>query len=101
MPQIISPLMGLSFRPAEVKEIVLALEPGDELYLVRDEENEYDSNAIKVVNEDNIFLGFIAKEVAADLAPMMDEDEDLGIIVEVADTVNPRKPNLQITWPDE
>lgn len=67
-------LRGVSHRPIEAKAIVKDLEEGDSLLIERDPHNEFDANAIKVTHEPSgEFIGFVAKEVAVDLAPWMDK----------------------------
>ena len=74
MPQKFESLLrGVSFRPIEAKAIVIALQDGEELNLEREPENAHDVNAIRVVHPPSgEFLGFVAREVAADIAPLMD-----------------------------
>lgn len=70
----ITALRGVSFRPIEAKVIVKGLSVDDELDLERDPHNEYDPNAIKVLDPaSGEFIGFLAKEDAADIAPWMDD----------------------------
>ncbi|KAI5777939.1 SNF2 family helicase [Geopyxis carbonaria] len=45
---------------------------GEKLIVRREPENEYDSNAIRVLNTANIQVGHINKHLAAKLAPLMD-----------------------------
>lgn len=67
-------LRGVSHRPIEVKVLVSELNNGANLLIERDPANQFDTNAIKVISLiDEIFLGFVAKEVAAELAPWMDQ----------------------------
>lgn len=72
-------LMGVNFRPIEAKAIVLKLQEGDALILQREPLNAYDGNAVQVLAPDdnevepNCFLGYVAKEIASDLAPWMDQ----------------------------
>lgn len=67
-------LRGTSFRPIEAKAIVNQLNDGDILALMREPENRFDANAIMVLAPDtNDHLGYVAKEVAVELAPLMDE----------------------------
>ena len=66
-------LRGVNFRPIEAKVRVQELTEGHALTLEREPYNEHDSNAIKVIDpESEIFLGYVAKEVACELAPEMD-----------------------------
>lgn len=41
--------------------------------LVREPDNPHDPNAIKVTTAGVIFLGYLAREIASELAPLMDE----------------------------
>jgi len=67
-----SPLRGLSYRDEKAQIEVFNLFDSNPVQLMRAPENEYDTNAIEVhYNGSN--LGFIAKEVAATLAPIMDD----------------------------
>lgn len=67
-------LRGTSFRPIEAKVVVKELEEGAPLMVERDHENEYDSNAIKVIEPDSSeFIGFVAREDAREIAGWMDE----------------------------
>ena len=49
------------------------LRPGEDLELERDNDNPADPNAIRVMH-DNVFLGWIAREVARPLAVVMDSE---------------------------
>lgn len=75
MQSFLTELVGVSFRPAEAKEVVDALTIGQELTLERDPENEYDASAIKVIDPDSEqFIGFIKSSggEAAEIAPFLD-----------------------------
>lgn len=70
-------LNGVNFRPQEARALVAGLEEGEELVLVREPGNAYDTNAIKVLHPENeIHLGYIEKDIAAELAPRMDDGEE-------------------------
>lgn len=83
MQSFLTELVGVSFRPAEAKEVVDALTIGQELTLERDPNNEYDSNAIKVIADVGegdsgpveVFIGFIKSSggEAAEIAPFLDD----------------------------
>lgn len=91
----LAPLMGANFRPASTKEHIRnELSVGSELSLARDPYNEYDSNAVKVLDGD-YFLGFVSKETAVDIAPLLDSGwtgtaKILSFLSEI-------KPHLEIT----
>lgn len=78
---MISELRGVNFRPKEAKEIVKSLAIETTLTLERDSGNEYDENAVKVLYEDQ-FIGFVAKEDAAEIGPRMDSGEEFICYVE-------------------
>lgn len=56
----------------ERKPFVDALSIDEELILIRDINNEFDINAIKVTNQKGNHVGFVAKDCASILAPKMD-----------------------------
>ena len=65
-------LAGLSFRPIDAKAAANELIEGDQLNLVREPTNRFDENAIQVHTLNGDFIGYIAKDLAATLAPMID-----------------------------
>lgn len=96
MPKYLTNLAGLSFRPAESKDVVKMLRPGMQLDLEREPNNPWDANAIQVfalVRADTTipleiedlghgepegyaerhFIGYVEKLVNAPLARDMDE----------------------------
>jgi len=50
------------------------------IQLVREPENQYDANAIKVIADDRQ-IGYIGKEYATIIAPLMDEYEEFSAVV--------------------
>lgn len=77
MTEFTAYLRGNNFRPIEAKVAYNELEDGDELILLREPGNQYDPNAIMVLQPDTeIHLGYVAKEVAIELASMMDEGQE-------------------------
>lgn len=102
--RFLSPLMGVNFRPAETRELVKDADTFEsyELYLEADPNNEYDPNAVKVlgsVNMEEHFFGFIAKEVAPDVAEALASGADY--IVEVVGWLGTIKPHLEIVFDDQ
>lgn len=75
-------LMGANFRPKETREVLVGLPTGQELSLEREPENPYDPNAVKVIFDAGtgdsgpkpIFLGFVEKAIAEEIAPLLDRD---------------------------
>lgn len=64
--QMTCPVVGVTFRPAQVKNIVKSLNIGDEVQLQADPENEYDSTAVAVYYDDT-HIGFVPKEQNTEL----------------------------------
>lgn len=89
----ISKIVGLQFRKG-AKNRVAAFEGGEVLWLSREPDNQYDVNAIQVfeatLDADNnrargeFFFGYIPKEEAMLLAPIMDAGADIVPIVQNA-----------------
>ncbi len=101
MPAYTLPLVGMHFRPP-AKVILGVLTPGTALRLQREPDNAYDANAVQVfvasadipednhpilehtaesfgfslteiLEQDEWHLGYIAKEFAAEVAPILDD----------------------------
>jgi hypothetical protein len=66
-------LVGAKFRSSAAQAQVLALKQGDQLILEREPNNEFDSNAIKVLSFLGYHIGYVPKHVAPTLAQFMDE----------------------------
>jgi hypothetical protein len=68
-------LVGTHFRGLDAKAVVSAFERGTRVGLEREPENEYDGNAVKVLYgpEPSIHVGYVDRDVAAYLAPLMDD----------------------------
>lgn len=62
-----------SSRQDILEELYTEACDGDAVELRREPDNEYDENAIAVYTEDERQLGFLSRELAADLAPEMDD----------------------------
>lgn len=63
------------------KESVDKLRINDNVYLVREKENQYDKNAISVVNKENRKLGYVEKKRAKEIAPILDKERKNEVIV--------------------
>lgn len=101
--QFLAQLVGNQFVSPEGKEVFRALMQGTELRLRRNPANPYDVNAIEVLDEDGVMLGHINKEVAVDLAPILDAKE--GVVAEghqpeytatLYDFANPKRPTVLV-----
>ena len=64
------PIVGTSFQKGAT-DFLNQLAAGSKLYVLREPLNKYDSNAI-VVTWGRRAVGYLAKEKAAELAPLMD-----------------------------
>jgi hypothetical protein len=83
MTEFTAYLRGNNFRPIEAKVIANNLEEGNVLILMREPGNQYDPNAIQVLDPNTeVHLGYVAKEVAVELAPLMDEGRAFACVVE-------------------
>lgn len=61
----------------KVYELTPLLTVGDELELVRDPQNKYDKNAIRINSRSGEQLGHVPRLDAAVLAPLMDTGKEL------------------------
>jgi hypothetical protein len=71
--------------------------PGRALTLVRDAGNEYDANAIAVESASGERLGFVARELAAELAPRIDAGAPFSALVLREQRDSPRDPRTGVT----
>lgn len=69
-------IAGVKFRPPEAQAVYAELEEGDELHLSREPDNQFDTNAIKVLF-DGTFIGYVPAYLAESLAPMLDDGADI------------------------
>jgi hypothetical protein len=73
-----------------------ALAPGSELELRRDARNEYDANAIAVC-AGGAQVGFVPRELAAELAPALDAGHAWSAVVLREQRPSPRDPRSGVT----
>ncbi len=79
-PKIIKTIVkGISFLD-DRRKIMSHVRIHEKLSLVREPTNVYDSNAIKVIWRDQA-IGYIPKEIAENIAPLMDRGEIFNIVV--------------------
>jgi hypothetical protein len=64
-------LVGVSF--GNCQEVIARLQAGDPVQLVREPDHEYDENAIRVLDSAGELVGYVPRQLAAVLAPLMDE----------------------------
>jgi hypothetical protein len=67
------------------------------LRLRRDRENAYDANAIAVETADGEVLGFVPRELAAEIAPSLDRGEPWTALVLREQRATPRDPRTGLT----
>ena len=93
------PVVGVSFVPGYPNNILALLDinKGVPIELVRNPENPYDKNAIEV-RLNGVMLGHLAKEVAARLAPELDNGAEYwATLYQVrVSPENPNNPGLDI-----
>ena len=70
---IVTRLVGVSYEGRQ--QVVSLLRVGEIVFLVREENNAYDHNAIRVIRGDKSQVGFINRDLAAKLAPVLDRHE--------------------------
>lgn len=104
--QFLPQLVGNQFRQPEEREAFKTLVVGTVLRLERDKANAYDPNAVRVLLDQEegtpLFIGFVDKENAANMAPLLDATPGAVaegwvpevVQCEVFDLVNPKKPTL-------
>jgi hypothetical protein len=74
-----------------------AAAPGQPLVLRRDAANEHDANAIAVDLPDGEPLGFVPRELAAELAPALDAGEPWSAVALRESRPSPRDPRSGLT----
>jgi hypothetical protein len=71
--------------------------PGEALSLRRDRENEFDANAVAVETAGGEVLGFVPRELAAEIAPSLDRGEPFSALVLREQRASPRDPRTGVT----
>jgi hypothetical protein len=74
-----------------------AAAPGRRLVLRREPGNPHDANAIAVATEDGEQLGYVPRELAAELAPELDAARPWAAVVLREQRASPRDPRSGIT----
>ena len=74
-----SKLVGVTFEGRQ--DVIPTLVVGEELVMRREPDNPHDANAIRVWTQDGRDVGHIRKEIAADIAPLIDAGVDYRCIV--------------------
>jgi hypothetical protein len=94
------PVVGVTFVPEypnNILRLVMLSSSPTYVQLVRNPNNAYDSNAVEVRYQDAM-LGHVSKDVAARIAPIMDQgDSYLASVFQVrVSPENPKNPGLDI-----
>lgn len=92
-------LVGVAFRPAGTKDIVRSLIIGDELLLEAEPTNSYHANAVKVLDDEGNHLGYIERDQADEIAPLLAEGAKATAVVQ--SFLSELKPHLRIEIADE
>ena len=74
-----------------------AAAPGRTLVLRRDAGNEHDANAIAVETEDGALLGYVPRELAAELAPELERARPWAARCCASSARSPRDPRTGVT----
>lgn len=92
---ILTSVVGASFRPTEVKNIIRNLAHGDEVILRPEPTNEHDANAVQVFYEDT-FIGYIPKSENVEVLHALASFE--SYVASVVGFANPLKPFVEIEF---
>lgn len=92
-----SSIVGAYYRPQVAKSILYNSDKGDVVTLYRDKENEFDSNAVKVVIKGH-HVGYLGSSDAAVYGPAMD-DQNLLCIHGVMIDPTEKYPRIQFDLP--
>jgi hypothetical protein len=90
----VSGVAGTQFRPGALDSDALA--PGSVLELRREPGNEHDANAI-AVDAGGAHVGFVPREIAAELAPQLDAGRTWSAVVLREQRASPRDPRSGVT----
>lgn len=96
-------LAGAKFRPTFAQLATMSLKVGDEVTLKADPFNEYDHNAVQVLVADENgthHIGFVPREIAADLSPLLQAGCPATCRCVIADAVK-LKPHFLLEVDDE
>ena len=90
----VSGVAGTQFRPGALDSEALA--PGGVLELRREPGNPHDANAI-AVHAGGVHVGFVPRELAAELAPLLDAGRVWSAVVLREQRASPRDPRSGVT----
>lgn len=90
---ILSKVVGNTFAP-NGQELLSKLKSGDQLLWEREPQNKFDKNAIRLCNSDKKKIGYIPKDLAKDLAEMIDNGKIKAMKVKVNQITGSEEKNL-------
>lgn len=95
----ITRLVGAKFRPVEIQQKILDLKLGDTLHAVAEPTNPHDPNAIKLLDFNDNFLGYVAatdykRESLVLASDIVDDLGNLGFVV--AGDVGTNSPKILV-----
>jgi HIRAN domain-containing protein len=94
---VVASVAGAARHHAQALADEDAVAPGRALTLRRDPGNEHDPNAIAVVTQRDEALGFVPRELAAELAPQLDRGIPWSAVVLREQRASPRDPRTGVT----
>lgn len=70
------------------REAFEKLKVDEKIFLVREPDNKFDKNAIKVINNSNEMLGYVVRNKANEIAPRLDNGEKCNsVVTEIEDDI--------------
>ena len=70
------------------REAFEKLKVDEKVFLVRELDNKFDKNAIKVINNSNEMLGYVVRNKANEIAPRLDNGEKCNsVVTEIEDDI--------------
>lgn len=91
----VAPVAGVRHQPEALDSEGAA--PGRPLELRRDHGNEHDANAVAVCLEDGGHLGWVPRDLAAELAPELDAGRPWSVVALRESRPSPREPRRGVT----
>jgi hypothetical protein len=97
-------IVGTSFRGPKAKIAVALMRPGDEVQLVREPDNPYDSLAV-ACHYEGVHVGFIPKRANPVIAAAFDAGLKVACVVRAAAVMHGSKvhtePKVTVSWEEE
>uniref|UniRef100_A0AB33JED0 HIRAN domain-containing protein n=1 Tax=Prevotella sp. GTC17262 TaxID=3236797 RepID=A0AB33JED0_9BACT len=71
---------GLTHRSQKAINRAEELADGETVYLIKDPTNPYDENAIKIMTDDDIHIGYVPRFLCTEVAELMDGDTGIAYV---------------------